>query len=102
MFTASLQVDFLKQCYAHLNFNYAGTIPLNDANTFFAKPYRLWQSKLGWKTRLLGKHTDLYVLMDNMGNAGYSLGNDINAFGSRFFNPAATRNLQVGLLINLL
>ncbi len=102
VFTASLQVDFLKQCYAHINLNYTGTIPLNDANTVLAKPYRLWQSKLGWKTTLVGKRTDLFVLMDNVGDAVYSLGNDINAFGSRFFNPAATRNLQVGLSINLL
>jgi len=41
------------------------------------------------------------VLVDNVGDAIYSLGNDINAFGSRFYNPAAARNLQVGYSVIL-
>jgi len=40
-------------------------------------------------------------LIDNLLNEKYSLGNDLNAFGSRFFNAAPTRNLQTGIIIGL-
>lgn len=99
--TATLQLDFLHRFYAHVNLNYTGKIPLNDANTVFAKPYRLWQSRLGWKTNIVGKRTDVFLLVDNIGDEDFSLGNDINAFGSRFFNPTPTRNIQLGLSIQL-
>jgi len=39
---------------------------------------------------------DVFVVADNLLNKHYSLGNDINAAGNRYFNPAAKRNFIVG------
>lgn len=90
-----------KHFYSNLNFNYTGSMPLNDANTVKAVSYRLWQNKIGWKGTIRGKVVDLFLLVDNMSNEKYSLGNDINAFGGRFFNPAPPRNFLFGGVVNL-
>jgi len=97
---SSLAMDLTAHFYWNVQFNYVGKMPLNDANTFFSNPYRLWQSKIGWRSG----HTrpiELFLLMDNIGNENYSLGFDINAFRNRFYNPAPSRNYQFGLIIDL-
>ena len=55
--------------------------------------------KLGWKKQFRKIDFDYFVLIDNLLNEKYSLGNDLNAFGSRFFNAAPTRNLHTGIVI---
>ena len=101
VYNFSVQASILHHYFCNINLNYAGKIPLNDANTFYAQAYRLWQGKLGWKGIIAKKQAELFVLVDNVGDAIYSLGNDINAFGGRFYNPAAARNLQVGCSVIL-
>lgn len=96
VFSFGMQSAFIREFFWNINFNYAGAIPLNDANTVYADPYRLWQAKIGWDTKIRNKKMVLYLLVDNVTDQEYSLGNDINAFGGRFFNPAPSRNLQVG------
>ncbi len=100
VFTAGVYAAYLKNYYLNLNFNYTGSMPLNDANVVVAAPYRLWQGKAGWKGTLKGHVVDLFLLLDNMSNQQYSLGNDINAFGGRFFNPAPTRNFLFGCSVD--
>jgi iron complex outermembrane receptor protein len=39
--------------------------------------------------------------IDNALDQNYSLGNDINAAGKRYYNPAAKRNFFVGIHFNL-
>lgn len=85
---------------AWLNYSYSSSIPLNDANTVMAEPYHLLQAKVSWKTPLaFTKNTVLeaFAGADNLLNQKYSLGNDINAFGGRYFNAAPTRNFYLGL-----
>ena len=101
VFTAGLQSEFLNHFYFNLNFNYTGGMPLNDVNTVYASAYRLWQSKIGWKTKVKRKLLDTYFLVDNISDEQYSLGNDINAFGGRFFNPAPGRNILLGIALQL-
>ncbi len=101
VYAAGVYAEFLRNFYLNLNFNYTGSMPLNDANAVFASPYRLWQSKAGWKGSLKGTTLDLFILLDNIGNQQYSLGNDINAFGGRFFNPAPTKNFLIGCVVGL-
>ena len=96
-----LNAEFLNRLYFNLNFNYTGSMPLNDANTVKATPYRLWQNKIGWRGSVKKKAVDIFLLTDNLSNEEYSLGNDINAFGGRFFNPAPGRNFLLGCSINL-
>lgn len=101
VYNFSVQSSFFQHYFCNINLNYAGKIPLNDANTFYAQAYRLWQGKLGWKGAVAKKQAELFLLVDNLGDAVYSLGNDINAFGGRYYNPAAARNLQVGFSVIL-
>ncbi len=101
VFVFSVDATFAKNFYSNISFNYTGSLPLNDANTFNASSYRLWQMKFGWKKKLKKTDLDYFVLIDNMLNEKYSLGNDLNAFGSRFFNAAPKRNILIGLSIGL-
>lgn len=82
-----------------LNYHYSSSIPLNDENSISADPYHLVQVKVSWKTPLkITKRTllEVYAGGDNLLDQKYSLGNDINAFGARYFNAAPTRNFYAG------
>ncbi|WKN42686.1 TonB-dependent receptor family protein [Tunicatimonas pelagia] len=86
--------------YANLTYNFTDEIPLNDANTVFADAYHLVQGRLGYRKELnSGWQLELFTGADNLLNQKYSLGNDINAFGRRYYQPAATRNYYAGLKI---
>ncbi|RZK81076.1 MAG: TonB-dependent receptor [Pedobacter sp.] len=88
--------------YIFVQHNYTSSIPLNDANTVYARKYHLLQAKAGIKSFKIGNvPVEVYVGADNLLNEKYSLGNDINAFGNRFFNPAATRNFYCGLTVKI-
>jgi iron complex outermembrane receptor protein len=99
---AGLSVDaaYFNGFYSSINLNYTGKIPLNDANTAMATDYRLWQFKTGWKKSFKKYNLDFFMLIDNLGNARYSLGNDLNAFGSRFFNASPKRNFTGGFVVD--
>jgi iron complex outermembrane receptor protein len=96
--TSSIDVQLPSGIYCFVQHNYTATIPLNDANTVYAKRYNLVQAKAGWTGLKLNRSSlDIYAGVDNLLNEKYSLGNDLNAAGSRYFNPAATRNFYAGL-----
>lgn len=98
MLSNTLAADFSANLSLSVYYNYTSSLPLNDANDAFAKPYHLLQVKAG-KTFLLNKSSvTLHVGADNLLNASYSLGNDLNAFGKRYYNPAAPRNYWVGVV----
>jgi iron complex outermembrane receptor protein len=84
--------------YANVTHHYVDAIPLNDANTVFQDSYNLLGARLGWRY-LLGTSWDLevYAGADNLLDEVYSLGNDLNALGGRFFQPAPGRNYYGGL-----
>ncbi|MEJ2883031.1 TonB-dependent receptor [Pedobacter sp. GR22-6] len=78
--------------------SYTDRIPLNDANSIYANDYHLLQAKAGIKGLRLTKATlGFFAGADNLLNEKYSLGNDLNAFGGRYFNAAASRNFYAGL-----
>ncbi|WP_207424054.1 TonB-dependent receptor [Desertivirga brevis] len=77
--------------------NYTSEIPLNDANSTFAKSYHLLNARVAWKSGSRKFPFGFYVGGDNLLNESYSLGNDLNAAGDRFFNAAALRNYYFGL-----
>ncbi len=84
------------------NFNFTSEIPLNNANTVFSKSYYLLNSRIGWKKNINQWGIKIYTGGNNLLNQTYSLGNDINAFGSRYFNPSPLRNWNGGLSLSLL
>lgn len=95
-----LDIETKPGIYLHVNWFFSDRIYLNDANTESAPAYHLIGTKLGWN-RLLGKswELDLFLGADNLLNEIYSLGNDINAAGGRYFNSAGKRNYFAGLII---
>lgn len=59
--------------------------------------------RTGYKTSFLRKlPVEIFVGADNLLDERYSLGNDLNATGSRFYNVAAGRNFYGGVSVNLL
>lgn len=86
--------------YLNVTYNFTGRIPLNDANTAYADAYHLVMAKAGYRT-ILNDHLQLEVFagVDNLFNQKYSLGNDLNAFGGRYFQPAPNRNYYGGLKV---
>ncbi|HLW50251.1 MAG TPA: TonB-dependent receptor [Sphingobacteriaceae bacterium] len=98
VWTNSLSFDFPMEFGLNVIHNFTSEIPLNDANTLFSGKYHLVQLKGSWNWNM-NRHLQLQLFagIDNLFNETYSLGNDINAFGNRFFNPAPTRNYYGGL-----
>jgi len=98
----SLEFNFPKTVYFFIQHNYTSAIPLNDANTVFAKRYHLVESKLGIRNLSISKTSlDLFAGVNNLLNVNYSLGNDLNAANGRYFNPAAKINFYTGLSVKL-
>jgi iron complex outermembrane receptor protein len=97
---SSLKLFLPKGFNFFLSYNYTTKTPLNDNNTVYASSYHLIGSKLSWEYRHKNNYTfNLFGSIDNILNVKYSLGNDINAAGSRFFNPAPIRNYYCGMQI---
>jgi iron complex outermembrane receptor protein len=101
LYGLTAQIGFLKRLELNVNFSYAGRIPLTDANIVYADPYRLWAGKLSWNGKIKKVRTSVFLLFDNIGNMNYSLGNDLNAFGGRYYNPSPERNMQLGCVLSL-
>lgn len=91
-----------KHFYLFAQHNYTSKIPLNDANSLFSGEYNLIHFKAGWRRSAPGKPTlDIFAGVDNLLNENYSLGNDLNAFGGRYFNAAPGRNFFGGVKVIL-
>lgn len=87
--------------YVNVIFNTVSSISLNDAATVYAKPYHLLQSKIGFQHTLGRLKANAFIGGDNLFNETYSLGNDINAAGKRYYNPAPKRNYFIGLTLGI-
>lgn len=81
--------------------NFTSKIPLNDLNSEFSDRYHLLQLKLKWSPLKIRPAVELFAGADNLLNEKYSLGNDLNAFGGRYYNAAPLRNYFLGFKANL-
>jgi len=89
--------------YMNLSYSYTDQIALNDANSFYATAYNLFFAKIGFKVNLAAKlSTDLFFSYDHSFNSPYSLGNDLNAAGNRFFNPSSPQNFYGGVKLKFI
>jgi iron complex outermembrane receptor protein len=94
---SSIQIKFPKYFYLFIEHNYTAQIPLNDGNTAYAPHYNLLQAKVGWQHKFNRKsRMEIYAGADNLLNEKYSLGNDLNAVGNRYYNAAPLRNYYLG------
>lgn len=92
-------IQFFRSFYLNATFNHTSRLPLTDANDVYAEPYNLLQGRFGWKKIWGKKILELFCGVDNALDELYSLGNDINAFGRRYYNPAAAANFYAGARI---
>ena len=76
--------------------NVTSRLPLNDANTVYTERYEIVNLKLGYKIFGL----EFYGGCENIFDKLYSLGNDINAFGGRYYNAAPGRNFYAGMKVD--
>ena len=98
IWVSGLDMIMAKGFYFDASLNCTSRIPLTDANDAYADAYQLMQIKLGYRCDNKNKKLDIFFGIDNLLNQHYSLGNDINAVGKRYYNPAAGRNIFSGLL----
>jgi iron complex outermembrane receptor protein len=95
--SAGADLQFGKGLYARLNWNYSDNIFLNDQNTVKAGAYHTLNARLGYGLNLKKVTIDLFTAVENMTDTEYSLGNDINAAGGRYFNLAPGRIWSLGI-----
>lgn len=95
----SLMTDFSLRSgfYANVTYQYSDEIPLNDENTFYSEAYQIFQTRIGYKRGTPKTDYEFFVGVNNLFNEQYSLGNDLNAFGQRYFQPAPERSFYLGL-----
>lgn len=100
--TLSTGYDFLmhKGLLGTISYYYSDKLPLNDANTVYANAYHLVGLKLGYQKWIRNKvRVKVFGGVDNLLDEDYSLGNDVNGFGGRFFNAAPRRNYYAALVV---
>lgn len=94
---AGLLASFPAGISLFVQYNYTGDIPFDDANTVYAPAYHLVQAKAAWTRRYSTVKLEVFAGADNILNQRYSLGNDLNAPGGRYYNPAPLRNYFTGI-----
>ncbi len=86
----------------HIKFNityrYVGAIPINDANTVFADPYHVIDTKLTFDYTILSHlQSECFIGIDNLLDTQYSSFLQLNGFNRKYYNPAPGRNIYAGL-----
>ena len=100
IFSSGLDIVLNKKFTTNISMNYVDHIPLNDANTNFAEAYVLLGARVGWNTAFREtSRINIFAGIDNALDEVYSLGNDLNAFGGRYYNTAMPRNYYAGVNI---
>lgn len=90
-----------KGFYLNFDLNHLSKTPLNNENTIYAPSVLLSSARIGWRFKCKRfPVSNLNFGVENLFNTKYSAGYDFNAFGARFYNPAATRNFNAGLRLD--
>ena len=98
VFVSSLQIRFPESIALFVQHTFTSKIPLNDASTVYAPKYNLLQSRVSYQPTIGRKNRfEIFAAADNLLNQKYSLGNDLNAVGNRYYNAAPLRNYSVGM-----
>jgi iron complex outermembrane receptor protein len=80
----------------NVGYFFSDRMPLNDANTEYADAYHLFHARIGYQSGL-GSHWQARLVLgaENLFDATYSLGNDVNGFGGRYYNAAPGRTFYI-------
>ncbi len=99
--TASLDVTTKPGLYLNINYFYSSRIAMDDANSQYAPDYSLLGARAGFKSFVAKKiQCEIFAGAENIFNEKYSLGDDINAAGGRYYNLAPGNNFYAGISFN--
>ncbi len=76
---------------------YRSKFALADSGQPQSKETWITNLHLSYPFKMENSSLSTFVSVDNIFNSKYSLGYDLNAFGGRYYNPAPSRGLRVGL-----
>ncbi|RPE12055.1 TonB-dependent receptor [Chitinophaga lutea] len=96
---AGVDVTIAKRLLFFATYTYNDDLFLNDANTDKAAAFHLLGCKAQYTHDFRGISVAFHAGAENLLDAKYSLGNDINAAGRRYFNAAACRSWYAGLTV---
>lgn len=95
-----LNFTFFKKLNVDYSHFYTSKIPLNDANSVWSEPNLIGNIQFRFPVDFEKTRVNLYLQIQNLYNDNYVLGFDINAFGNRYYNPAAKRNFVLGMKVD--
>lgn len=99
--TLGADVGIYKLFTLNLTSRYSDRIPLNDASTVHSEAFIVSDARIRYHTQLGQKvKFSFFGGIDNAFNKKYSLGNDLNAYGNRYYNAAPLRSFYAGLSIS--
>jgi iron complex outermembrane receptor protein len=96
-----IDINFKPGLYSRFTYYYNDPIPLNDANTAYGSSFNLFGGRIGYRKKFGRNAIDLFFSADNLFDVKYSLGNDINAAGGRYYNAAPGRNYAAGIVLHI-
>jgi len=98
VFSIAADLQSRNGLYLNVTSIYTDHIPLNDGNTSFAEPYVVLNLRAGIDdVTKSGLRYEVFGGVNNLLNKTYSLGNDLNAFGGRYYNVAPGIGYFAGL-----
>ena len=101
--SSGIDVSMKNGLLAALTYYYSDKIALNDANTEYANSYHLIGAKIGYEKWIKERFRfKIFVGAENLFDQTYSLGNDVNGFGGRYYNAAPGRNFYAAVVLQLL
>ena len=102
-FSNLLMISIFEGFGFNLNHHYSDRLPLDDRNLVFQNARHILGLKLSWNFLIDEKFDfDFGMGLDNITDIDYSLGNDLNAFGGRYYQSAPGRNWHINLGVKYL
>lgn len=97
--TGGVDLRLGRKWWSSVNYYYSDAVPLNDANSAYANAYHLLNAKAGYGFNVKQLGLQLSAGIENILDQTYSLGNDVNAAGGRYYNAAPRRNGYVSVAL---
>jgi iron complex outermembrane receptor protein len=95
--TAGVDILSAIGLYFNAHYNYTDHTPLNDANSFWGTSYQLLFAKVGYGIPMGLLDSHIFLSYEKALQNPYSLGNDLNAAGGRFYNPSPPQQFTAGI-----
>lgn len=96
-FNSLLNFTFFRKLMVDYSHFYTSRIPLNDANSVWSESSLVGNIQFRYPVAFEKTKLTVSLQIQNLYNENYVLGFDINAFGNRYYNPAAKRNFVLGV-----